>query len=135
MSVIDWYEHDDDGHTIHHVYYGSVSKRAADDYYGWEPEEPDPIGECTWCEEDIYNEDHIIDGDIVCPACVEYWESNAVAVDFIKLFFGSMPEIAEQCRHDDWMEMFAEYMRECEPDKLKMVMKKEPPCGNTTTLK
>lgn len=99
------------------------------------PEDPDPIGYCDWCEEDIYNEDHIVDGDVICPACAEYWDSNEVAVDFIKLYFGSMPELAEQCRHDDWMEMFAEYMRECEPDKLKMVMKKgETPCGNTTPL-
>lgn len=89
------------------------------------PEDPDPIGACAWCEEDIYNEDHIIDGDIVCPACAEYWDSNAIAVDFIKQFFGSMPDLAEQCRHDDWMELFAEYMRECEPDMLKMLMKKE----------
>lgn len=132
MAPIEWYSHDDDGHTVFHQYY----RMPGENYYGFDPpEDPDPIGACAWCEEDIYNEDHIIDGDIVCPACAEYWDSNAVAVDFIKLFFGSMPKLAEQCRYDDWMEMFAEYMRECEPDKLKMVMKKETPCCNTTPLK
>ena len=83
-----------------------------------------PIGECAWCDEEIYNEDHIIDGDIVCPACEEYWNSHEIAVDFIKRFFGSMPEIAQECKHDIWMEQFAEYMRECEPDMFKQLLKK-----------
>ena len=105
--------------------------------YGFSPpDDPDPIGYCEWCDEDIYNEDHIIDGDIVCPACAEYWNSHEIAVDFIKRFFGSMPQLAQECKWDAWMEQFAEYMRECEPGLLKQVLKKdETPCCNTTPHK
>jgi len=121
--MIEWYEHPDDEHTVHHVYY--PHRMPGDNWYGFSPpDDPDPIGYCEWCEEDIWNEDHIIDGDVVCPACAEYWHSNEIAVDFIKRFFGSMPKIAEQCREDPWMEEFAEYMRECEPDMFKQVIKK-----------
>lgn len=89
------------------------------------PEEPDPIGWCEWCENEVYNEDHIVDGDVICPDCAEYWNSNDIAVDFIVKFFGSMPKIAKECKEDDWMSLFAETMRECYSDKLKQVVKKE----------
>lgn len=119
--MIEWYEHDDE-HTIHHVHY----RMPGENYYGFSPpEDPDPIGWCEWCENEVYNEDYIVDGDVICPDCWEYWNSNNIAVDFIVKFFGSMPELAKQCREDDWMEFFADYMRECEPDKLKQVVKNE----------
>ena len=120
--MIEWYEHDDDGHTFHRTHY----RMPGENYYGFSPpEEPDPIGSCEWCEEDIWNEDHIIDGDVVCPACWKYWNSHEIAVDFIKRFFGSMPQLAQECKYDEWMEQFAEYMRECEPDMFKQVIKKD----------
>lgn len=132
MAPIEWYSHDDDGHTVFHQYY----RMPGENYYGFDPpEEPDPTMWCEWCDEPISNDDTVRNGDAICPACAEYWDSNEIAVDFIKQFFGSMPKIAEQCRNDDWMEMFAEYMRECEPDLLKQVIKNETPCGNTTPQK
>jgi hypothetical protein len=121
-NMIQWYSSDGE-HTKLNTYYRIGG---GDGYYGWSPpEDPDPIGACAWCGEDIYNEDHVVDGDIICPTCDEYWRSNDIGADFIIKFFGSMPEIAKQCRYDDWMEMFAEYMRECEPGMLKQAAKKE----------
>ena len=120
--MIDWYTHEDE-HTIHHVYYKTDF---APEAFGLSPpEDPDPIGYCDWCEEDIWNDDYIVDGDIICPACWEYWNSHEIAVDFIKRFYGSMPEIAKRCKHDMWMEAFADYMREAEPEVFKQIIKKD----------
>lgn len=131
--MIEWYEHPDDEHTVHHVYYSH--RMPGENWYGFSPpEEPEPTMWCEWCGEPISNDDTVRGGDAVCEDCAEYWDSNNAACDFIIKFFGSMPDLAARCRWDPWMDEFAEYMRECEPDLLKQVMKKEEtPCGNTTS--
>ena len=94
-------------------------------YYGFEPKEPEPIGRCAWCDDDIYNEDHIVEGDIICPACEEYYFSNESIIDFAKQYFGSMPEIIKECRFEDWFPDFAKTIRAWYGDMLVAMIKND----------
>lgn len=94
-------------------------------YYGFEPKEPDPIGRCVWCGEPIYNEDHIVEGDIICPACDEYYLSNEAIVDFAKHYFGSMPEIIKECRYEDWFPAFGDTIRAWYGDLIVAMIKND----------
>ena len=141
MSVIDWYEHDDDHeHTIHHVYYGSVNRMPAESYYGYEPPEgPDPRAECAHCGEDVYTDDYMVDGEIVCPVCGEYWNSRDIAMDFARVYPESTIEFLKAAIDCDWFEEFAEDLKEFYRDEMldfaKTGKKEETPHGSATPLK
>lgn len=94
-------------------------------YYGFEPKEPEPIGGCAWCHDDIYNDDYIIEGDIICPACFEYWNSDEAIVDFAKRYFGSMPDILKECRYEDWFPAFGDTIRAWYGDMLAAMIKND----------
>ena len=113
MAPIEWYSHDDDGHTVFHQYY----RMPGENYYGFDPpEEPDPIGECAWCGKPIYNEDYIYDFDVICPECEEYAYRGATAVDYIIHLLkdgqvGSVRAFLEDNRCSDWTEPFGAFVR------------------------
>lgn len=94
-----------------------MAKAPDEFYYGFEPPPgPKPIGTCKWCSRDIYNEDHIFDGDVLCPECEKVAYKGSTAVDFIIDLLksgqvGSVVSFLQDNRLDDWTEGFGEYVR------------------------
>ena len=75
-----------------------------------------PIGECAWCGQPIYNEDHIYDCDVICPECDVYAYKGSTAVDYIVHLLkdgevGSVISFFKDNRFDDWTEGFGEHIR------------------------
>ena len=65
--MIEWYEHPDDEHTVHHVYY--PHRMPGDNWYGFSP--PEPPFYCEECGKGLENDDYVWDGRIVCKDCYD----------------------------------------------------------------
>lgn len=84
--------------------------------YGFEPKEPEPIGECAWCGQPIYNEDHVYDCDVICPECEGIAYKGSTAVDYLIHLIdegevGSVKSFLMDNRICEWTEPMGAYVR------------------------
>lgn len=100
---IEWYEHPDDEHTAHHVYY---SHRMPDEnWYGFEPPESGvPAGHCTVCGCELWNEDDLLRlphswDEPVCEECEAAWQDDQTIIKLLSAFRDAVVEWAvEECQ-------------------------------------
>lgn len=48
------------------------------------PHEPEPIAQCEWCKGEIYNDNHVYNGDVICPECHKKTTDINEAMDFVR---------------------------------------------------
>ena len=100
--------------------------RADDEfYYGFEPNEPEPIGICEICGDDVYNEDYIIEGDVVCPMCEMWYHSDEFLINFLMFHPGSTAAFLNEFRGQPWFPGFVESAREYFEEDLIRWIKEE----------
>ena len=88
-------------------------------YGGWNndpepsltPPEPEPVASCAICGEDCYNEDYIIDGEVVCPACDNYFYSDEIVLDYCTAHKESLMEFISDNICESWFQDFLSHFR------------------------
>jgi len=111
---IEWYSRDDDGHVEHHVF---IPMAAHNNYYGYDPPEPGPFVWCAKCNNaEVYTDDNIINGQIVCEDCMKEFLYDDLVIEYLKDCrdeqFEWAKEICQQIRdehEDDLAEYFLPY--------------------------
>ena len=79
---VEWYEHPDDEHTVHHVFYSHRAE--GENWYGFSPPEPDVSGECAVCGCEIWNPENTIAGEYVCEECRALWDDRLTILDLFR---------------------------------------------------
>lgn len=44
------------------------------------------VAQCEWCKGDIYNDNHVYNGDVICPQCAAFAEKPESVIKFIKAY-------------------------------------------------
>lgn len=77
--------------------------------------EPEPIAQCEWCKGEIYNDNHVYNGDVICPECAAFVEKPESVIKFIKaypaLFIEYLTEEIYENR-DEMLEDFRDWAQE-----------------------
>lgn len=103
-------------------------------YYGFEPPEPEPVGECFYCGEEVYSDDCTINGELSCMSCRELFDSDKLVMDFAQTYQGSWMWFLREHYDQPWAEQMIQAAREYFYEDLAtyLQIKNETPCCNTT---
>jgi len=103
-------------------------KSADEFYYGFTPYEPDPIGSCAVCGDDVYTTECELDGELICHACEQWYESPEFFIEFLMEHPGSMAVFLKDNCCESWFREFEKNGREYFEYDLNRWIKKETPC-------
>ena len=128
---ITWYSRDKDGHTTYHTYY----RMPGENWYGFSPPEPNPIGCCDICGDDVYTDEFELEGRLICPVCDEWYKNSEFFIEFLMNHPGSMATFLKDNCCEGWFEQMEEAGREYFEDDLIKYIKNEDTAPTNDALK
>ena len=83
-----------------------------------------PIATCSICGDECYSDDYLVDGDIVCPACSEYWLSDEMILIYLMQRRDDLDYFLENNTNAPWWEQFKQdLITELREDMLEWIKK------------